>query len=111
MRIKYIQTLTYWGNPQTDGYGNFSYDAPITMRGRWQDSDALVWDERGQQIRAESEAFVSQAVEPGGYLAVGEHTASDPRDVPEARRIARPSNVFSINGRFRTRKAYMAGGG
>lgn len=111
MRIKYIQTLTYWGNPQSDGYGNFTYDAPVQIKGRWQDSDTLVRDERGQQVRAESEAFVSQTVEPGGYLAVGEHTAANPRDVPEARRIARPSNIFSISGRFRTRKAYMAESG
>lgn len=108
MRIKYLQTLTYWGNPQPQGYGGFSYDAPVQISGRWQDSDALVRDERGQQIRAESEVFVSQAVEPGGYLAVGEHTEPNPLDVPEARRIAMPSNINSISGRFRTRKAYMA---
>ncbi len=31
-----VETAVYWGNPQNDGYGGFTFDAPVEIPCRWE---------------------------------------------------------------------------
>lgn len=31
-----VETAVYWGNPQNDGYGGFTYDDPVEIQCRWE---------------------------------------------------------------------------
>lgn len=35
------QTAVYWGNPAPDGYGGFSYAAPVEVAVRWTDKQEI----------------------------------------------------------------------
>ena len=31
-----VETAVYWGNPQNDGFGGFTFDAPVEIKCRWE---------------------------------------------------------------------------
>lgn len=69
---KYLnQTAIYWGNPVIDGYGNLSFDDPVEIRCRWQESNEEVLSKEGTAFVSHTSVLVGEDLDEGGYLMLG----------------------------------------
>ena len=80
MQRSYKQTAVYWGNPQNDGHGGFTFDDPVELSPddangvRWESRVELggrVFDKMGDIISCNAIVFLNQDVEEQGYLMLG----------------------------------------
>ena len=39
---QYKQDAVYWGNPQSDGSGGYTFDDPVEIKCRWEDIKQVV---------------------------------------------------------------------
>ncbi len=83
----YKQTLSYWGTPVANGYGGWSWDAPIEIKGRWVDKQELFINAAGEQVLSKAKVFVDRDLDMGGYIYSGTSSTVDPTDVVGAHRI------------------------
>lgn len=45
-----VETFVYWGNPVDDGYGGFTFDAPVEMKCRWENKREIMLDQAGREF-------------------------------------------------------------
>ena len=85
------QTIVYWGSPTPDGYGGRTFDTAVELDGRWQDTQELFIDDKGNEIRSQAVVYLSQTVDLGGYLYLGAlddlDSDPDPQDIADAKEI------------------------
>lgn len=104
------QTATYWAPGDDDAYGQRTPGSPVSADCRWEERAELFIDERGAERRSAAVAYVDQDMEVGGWLALGDLTAtSDPRtlSVGQAWPIRGFKKVGNIEGTEFTRKAFL----
>lgn len=101
------QTATYWGSPEPDGYGSYTFDTPITLMVRWEDVSEVVQGANGESINSRSTVYVGQDVDVEGYLYLGTSSATDPTEVDGAYRIRSFSKVPNLRASKYLRKAYL----
>jgi len=65
------QICVYWGNPQNDGRGGFTFDAPVELACRWEGITQIVADKFGNEITSRALVFVLQDVDEEGMLYLG----------------------------------------
>jgi hypothetical protein len=65
------QTAVYWGNPQNDGEGGFTFDLPIEILCRWEDVNVTFEEPNGNISHAKSSVYVLQDVDQEGRLYLG----------------------------------------
>lgn len=75
-----VQSAVYWGNPQPDGYGGYTYDAPVELQPpdngvRWEKKGHIEFTEKGDVITSIAQVLVLQDLDELGYLYLG--TLSD----------------------------------
>jgi len=103
------QTITYWPPPAETGAGpSATFGSPVAMSGRWEDVQEKALDSQGREIMTKSIGYTENDVVNGGWLALGDHTATaSPLDVDGAAEIRAFSKLPDIAaGRF-IRKAVM----
>jgi hypothetical protein len=71
-----VQTAVYWGNPQNDGFGAFTFDTPVEIKCRWEDKAEvnIGWLSTGfpsNLILSKASVLVLQDVNLQGYLYLG----------------------------------------
>ena len=70
-----VEDAVYWGNPQDDGYGGFTYDDPVEIKCRWEEKREVVTmageDRKGREIVSKAQVWVLQDVDEEGYLYLG----------------------------------------
>jgi hypothetical protein len=97
-----VQTAVYWGSPTNDGYGGITYDDPVEISVRWENTTKLITIADGQQYTCLAEVIVNQDVDVNGYLYLGvlddltESEQSDPKSVEGAYRIKRFDKIPMI---------------
>jgi hypothetical protein len=120
------QIAIYWGNPQNDGHGGYTYDDPIEIACRWEGITQIVSDKNGEEVTSRALVFVLQDVEEEGMLYLGSfddfYTDSDswfdedssgdysiphPKTIEGAYIIKRFQKTPDIKGRTFLRKAYL----
>ena len=104
------QTVTYWGDPTPDGFGGFTYDAPITIEGRWEDRAELFVNEQGEEQQSSAVVYLAADVVLGGWLALGDYTDSaydSPASVVEARKILGRQKIPNLKATAFLRKAWL----
>lgn len=69
-----VQTAVYWGNPQDNGYGGFTYDDPIEIACRWEDMPQVMLDKEGEQDLSRAVVYVGIDVMNNGLLYLGRLT-------------------------------------
>lgn len=69
-----VQTAVYWGNPTSDGYGGYSYDAAVEIDCRWDGKTQLVKSGNGEEVVSRAEVLITQDVDEGGMLYLGSLT-------------------------------------
>jgi len=66
------QTVVYWGNPQNDGFGGKTFDAPIEIKCRWEDKYQLLRDDTGNALASRTIVYPNQDLDEEGWLWLGE---------------------------------------
>lgn len=66
-----VQTCVYWGNPVDDGYGSFTYDAPVERACRWEDKQELMLYVAGKEFTTNASVLVTEDVVNEGYMWLG----------------------------------------
>jgi hypothetical protein len=114
-----VQTAVYWGSPQEDGMGGFTFDDPVELAPptngvMWSEKAQLVVTAGGAEETSDAEILVCSDLDMDGYLYLGEladlsdEEKADPMLVNGARQIISKSKtpmVFSTT-EF-VRKVYL----
>ena len=106
------QTIVYWGNPQPDGFGGFSFDDPVEIKGRWEDRQELFIDAQGNEIRSQAVVYLAQDVDLGGYLYLGDlddfsSSAPEPTDSTKAKEIRALRKIPNLKCTAFLRKVWL----
>lgn len=65
------QIMVYWGNPQSDGEGGYTFDDPVEIRGRCEFRTEVVRTEQGEEEVSRARVYLEDKVDQGGYLYLG----------------------------------------
>ena len=106
------QTAVYWGNPQPDGYGSYTYDDPVEINCRWEDVAMTNIAAMGINADIRSEVFLDQDVDEEGMLLLGELTDLDSDGYNDplaagAHMIVRFDKIPTMKADFFFRKVYL----
>lgn len=104
---KLLQEVTYWAPGTPDGYGGVTFDEPIQLMARWEDSQQMIFDQRGEEIVSKTKVFLQDDTEIGGYLYLGESVAADPRTVDQAFEIKARKNIPDLRLITTLKMAYL----
>jgi hypothetical protein len=71
-----VQTCVYWGNPQNDGYGSFTFDAPVEILCRWEEKNEvdIGWFSSGYPaniLLSKASVMIIQDLDLNGFLYLG----------------------------------------
>lgn len=66
-----VQTAVYWGNPQPDGFGGYTFDDPVEIPVRWEEKMQTITGTDGKEFIAATEVLVTDDYDLGGYLMLG----------------------------------------
>lgn len=103
----YKQPVTYWGAPLPNGLGGFSFDAPIILQTRWEESQQEFTLQNGDLTVSKAVVYVKQDVDLQGYLYLGETLELDPMIVSNAFKIMQFTKILSIDGLRTERRAFL----
>ena len=116
----FTDKAVYWGNPQNDGEGGFTFNDPIELDCRWEDIEQVILDSKGASITSRGLVFLDQDVDIDGMLYLGtladlhlddsdDSSAiwDDPRSVEGTYFIKRFQKTPSLRGDGFLRKAYL----
>jgi len=107
-----VQTAVYWGNPQDDGYGKYTFDAAVEIDCRWEGKVAVVLDRMGKEVMTDAQVMVTQDLDIGGFLYLGSlddlSSEPDPYEVEDAYEIMAFEKIplFCSTDEF-VRKAFL----
>ena len=68
---KLNQSAVYWGNPQDNGYGGFTYDDPVEIKCRWEDMHQVVTATNGEEVVSRAVVYVDVDLEENGVIYLG----------------------------------------
>ena len=84
------QTIVYWANPVNDGYGSYTFTAPVEISGRCEFRTERVLTDMGEEVLSKAFIYLEQEVESGEYLYLGTlddsgvEGSTDPRTIDGA---------------------------
>jgi len=112
MREKCRQTAVYWEVLGADGRGSWSFDIPVEVKCRW-DNTAVEYKDTNGEIKISTAVVLlaSDTVLLGGYLYLGTlsdcDNAADPTTLADARPIMQVQSVPVISNRQTIVKAIL----
>lgn len=105
------QTAVYWANPVADGYGGYTYDAPVEIICRWEEAQELFINKEGIEQRSRAKVFLAQDVDEEEYLYLGALTdiasGSSPQDVEGAYEIRAFKKIPTLDAADYERKCWL----
>jgi hypothetical protein len=92
-----VETAVYWGNPVNDGYGFFTFDAPVERACRWENKSEVIVTQDGREFTCNASLLLTEDVDLQGFmwrgtladLAAQGHSGKLPIAIPEAYMIRR----------------------
>lgn len=66
-----VQTAVYWGAPTDNGYGGYTFAAPVEIKCRWDPTDKIISDGKGKEIVGSAQILVTQDLEEQAYIFLG----------------------------------------
>ena len=77
------QDVTQWPVTGSDGYGGFTYGAPVLLKGRWEDKAVLFLTLENEEVVSNAIVYLSVDIAVGDYFGLGDLTATnDPTSLP-----------------------------
>lgn len=106
------QTLCYWGSPVPDGYGGSTFAGAVELSCRWEDKQELFVNPQGKEVLSQAVVYVSQDVDIGGYLYLGEESDLDsdhtnPQIISGAREIRQFGKLPNLRATEYLRTAWL----
>ena len=106
------QTCVYWGSPATIGYGGYSFSEPVELACRWEARQELFINAQGKEERSQAVVYLSQDVDLGGYLYLGEiddfdSSAPDPQNVAGVKEIKSLKKIPNMKATAFLRKVWL----
>lgn len=75
------QDAVWWKRqPSPDRFGEFTFDPPVAIRCRWDDSVVEFLDAQGERQISRSVVYVDRIMSPGDMLREGEMLSDEPED-------------------------------
>lgn len=74
----YVQDVTWWEATGVDGYGNRTFAAPVTKKGRWADKAEEFQSPTGETLVSRSIVYLQEDVSIGDYLLLGTSVTAIP---------------------------------
>src|SRR5690349_5627318 len=100
--------LTYWAPTGSNRFGIQGFDAPILIKGRWEDKNEEFTTIGGETIVSRAIALVDRPLLVDGYLANGDLTAqAEPSAIPVAFEIKGFNETPDLRSVTSVRKAVM----
>ena len=65
------QDFVYWGNPQPDGLGGYTFDDYVQLKCRWEDRNVKFTNPNGDEEVSKAIIYLAQDVEMKGWLFLG----------------------------------------
>jgi len=91
------QPVIYWGNPQNDGFGGLSFDAPVQIKCRWTgDSQLLHVAQNAVEMTDRSDVLVTQDLDEQGFLCLGLLSEFDGIDITNPLTVAGAHQIFKM---------------
>ncbi len=87
-----LHDITHWPVTGTDGYGGFTFDTGVEVKGRWEDKGELFLDEDNEEQISNAIVYLEIDVAIGDFLAQGLHNA-----------VADPTTLTGDNRSYRAR--------
>lgn len=100
-------TITMWRNPVPNGTGANTYDAPITLAGRWEEKQVLFLDAAGKEVVSQAILYSETDFQIGAYVYNGTSAATDPLAVAGAKEIRQIGKSPSVHGSQFVCKAFL----
>jgi hypothetical protein len=66
------QKAVYWARLSPDGYGGWDYDDPVEIDVRWDETQEIIRDDKGEEFASRAQILVDQDMSVGDYLMLGE---------------------------------------
>lgn len=85
---KLKQPIVYWGNPVDNGYGEYTYDDPVQLYGRWEELNEVIMGTNGKEMISQARVFLSQDVDEEGAMWLGLLTDLDSAPSPTDSAVA-----------------------
>ncbi len=81
------QDVTQWPVTGSDGYGGFTYGAPMLLKGRWEDKNELFLTLENEEAVSNAVVYLSVDIAVGDYFGLGDLTSTnDPTTLAAAYR-------------------------
>lgn len=107
------QTCVYWGSPTPSGYANQStYADAVEISCRWSLKKELYRNQNGEEELSDALVTVSQDLDIGGFLYLGDLNDLDSSPEPMASgafEIRAFEKIPSVDGTKFLRRAYLSG--
>ena len=87
------QDAVYWGNPQNDGYSDFTYDAAVEIKCRWEDKVQFIRDRQGNEQSSRSIVYPLQELDEEGWLYLGLLTDLTAAQIANPKLIEKASTI------------------
>ncbi len=98
--------VTHWAaSPST--YGGFTFDTPVTFKGRWEDKAVLFRDTTGSEVTSESVVSLAQDVSVGDFIFLGESEVADPTTISATKQVRQFSKIPDLRHIEYVRKAFL----
>lgn len=82
--------VTHWPVTGSNGYGGFTFDTGVEIKGRWEEKAELFRDNNNEEQVSHAIVYLNTDVDVGDYLAQGKHKAiADPTTLTDADRAYR----------------------
>lgn len=107
------QTIVYWSSPVSDGYGGYTFNTPIEIKGRWEDYQQVFIDSLGVQSVSKAVIYIDRDVDIEGYLYLGDlddiasSDEGNPKNVSGAYMIRSFNKIPNIKGSDFERKVLV----
>lgn len=102
----YKEDVTIW--IATQGFAGFTFSAPIVVKGRWEQKAIMFRTPEGNEEASEATVYIrDQDVSVGDWIFLGISAASDPTQLPTARRVRQFHKTPDLRNLEHERKAFV----
>ena len=106
------QKAAYWATPVDNGYGEFTFDDPVTVSCRWEGKQEIFTAPDGRQQVSRAVVYLAQDVSPGNWLYLGtaeslDSSVTGPEDVSGAYMIRAAGKSWDTRGKKYLVKAWL----
>ena len=101
-----VQDVTHWVST-ADGYGGYTFAAPVTLKGRWEDRAETFRDTRGEEATSDTVVYLDTDVAFPDYLFLGISTTADPQTLSGAHQVRQFRKIPNLRASAYERKAFL----